>query len=293
MVKSYIKLLVSMLIWGSLAVFVKQISFTSEQIVLCRVILGLTFLLLVFLLKRKKLTKDALKKYGIRLLITGVVMGFNWVALFESYKYVDVSIATLCYYAAPVIVCICSAIFFREKLTVIKIISIAAAVIGMFVITGATMGGSDPVKGVICGLVSAALYASVTLSNKSVKGLSGLEITIVQLVGAGIVMLPYVLITQGVPVPQNGWKDILFVIILGIAHTGIALYLYFSAIQELPAQTVALCSYVDPVSALVFAAIFFSDVPTLPKVLGAVLIIGGAAFPTVSEMIRSEKKETA
>lgn len=290
MIRSYSKLITAMFIWGSLAVFVKHISYTSEQIVLCRILLGFLFLISVFFITGKKFSKDALKRHGIKLLLTGVVMGGNWVALFEAYKYVDVSIATLCYYSAPVIVCIGSAILFKEKLNLIKIISICSAVVGMFIITGAVMGGDNPVKGVICGLVSAVLYATVTLSNKSVKGLTGIEITIVQLAGAGIVMLPYVLFTNRDFTPQNGWIDILFVCILGIIHTGIALYFYFSAIQELPAQTVALCSYVDPVSALVFSAIFFADMPNIAKIFGAILIIGGAAFPAIIDYIKNKKK---
>lgn len=290
MFKSYAKLIFAMLLWGSLAIFVKPVSFSSEQIVLWRVLLGLLFLTGVFVISKKKIDKAALKKNVIRLLITGAVMGFNWVFLFEAYKYVDVSIATLCYYSSPVIVILCSAFLFKEKLTLVKIVSVLAAVIGMFITTGIATGGSDPVKGVICGLVSAALYAIVTLSNKCVKGLSGLEITIVQLVGAGIVMLPYVLFTQGISKPQNGAVDILCVCVLGIVHTGIALFLYFSSIQELPTQTVAILSYVDPVSALVFAAVFLHDLPTVPKILGALLIIGGAALPSVTELLSSRRK---
>lgn len=291
MIKSYIKLITAMFIWGSLAIFVKQVSFSSEQIVLCRVLLGFVFLMVVFLLSKKRFSKDALKKYGVRLLISGAVMGGNWVALFEAYKYVDVSIATLCYYFAPVIVCIGSAILFKEKLSTVKIISIAAAVAGMFIVNGAVMGGSNPAKGVICGLISAMLYACVTLLNKSVNGLSGLEITLVQLVGAGGVMLPYVLITQGISKPQNGLTDIVCVCVLGIVHTGIALFFYFSSIQELPAQTVALCSYIDPVSALFFAALFLDDIPGAAKIIGAVLIIGGAALPQITDFIKSKRQK--
>jgi drug/metabolite transporter (DMT)-like permease len=129
---------------------------------------------------------------------------------------------------------------------------------------------------VIYGLISAVLYASVTLSNKYAKGLSGLEITLIQLVGAFVVILPYVLFTHSNTWVAPTFRELIYLLILGFVHTGIALYLYFSAIQELPGQSVALCSYIDPVSALFFAAIFLGDRLTVLQLLGAALILGGA-----------------
>lgn len=289
--KAYIMLVSSMLIWGTLPIFVNQVSYSSEQIVLCRVVLGLAFLLLVFLIRGKKPDVAGIRRHGLRLLITGVIMGFNWVFLFDSYRYVDVSIATLCYYTEPVLVCIASIFLFGEKMTPIKIASITAAVIGMVIVNGVTAGGSDPVRGIACGLLAALLYCCVTLSNKMVRGLSGLEITITQLIGAAIVMVPYVLLTQGFGPPVYGWKDVLFMLGLGILHSGIALLIYFSSMQYLPAQTVALCSYVDPASALFFAAVFLGDRMSPLQWLGAILIIGGAAAPHVLPLFQKKKEQ--
>ncbi|MBQ2895943.1 MAG: DMT family transporter [Oscillospiraceae bacterium] len=290
MLQAYIMLITSMLIWGSLPIFVSQVSYSSEQIVLCRVVLGLVFLLLVFLLRGKKPNMQGVRKHGLQLLITGVIMGFNWVFLFDSYRYVDVSIATLCYYTEPVLVCIASAFLFKEKLTPVKITSIAAAVLGMVIVNGVTAGGSDPMRGIACGLLAAVLYGCVTISNKTVHGLSGLETTIVQLIGAAIVMVPYVLLSQGFGAPQNGWRDIVFMCALGILHSGIALLMYFSSMQTLPAQTVALCSYVDPASALFFAAIFLGDRMSMLQWVGAILIIGGAAAPQVLPLFKKKTR---
>lgn len=287
--KAYIMLISSMLIWGSLPIFVSQVSYSSEQVVLCRVVLGLVFLLIVFLLRGKRPNRDGIRKYGLQLLVTGVIMGFNWMFLFDAYRFVDVSIATLCYYTEPVLVCIASAFLFKEKMTPIKIVSIVAAVIGMFIVNGVSAGGSDPLRGIACGLLAALLYCCVTLSNKTVHGLSGLETTIVQLIGAAIVMIPYVLLSQGFGAPVYGWKDVIFMLALGILHSGIALLIYFSSMQVLPAQTVALCSYVDPASALFFAAVFLGDRMTFLQWIGAILIIGGAAAPHILPLLQKKK----
>lgn len=275
--KPYAKVVFSMLVWGTLPIFVSKIPLSSAEIAMWRIIFGFLFLAVVFAFTKEKSPRDRVKGLSLRLILTGMIMGANWVALFEAYRCVDVSIATLLYYLAPVIVMIASIFFFKEHLTAIKAIGMIAAVSGTFIVTGINTGGSDPVKGVLLGLVSAAMYASVTLINKGTKGLSGLEMTLIQLVGAAIVVIPYTFITH-----QGPWLNLfseagIYAVIVGLLHTGIALYLYFSAIQELPAQSIALCSYIDPASALIFAGIFLGDSLTPMQILGAIMVLGGAA----------------
>ncbi len=286
--KSYIKVILAMLIWGTLPIFAVKVPCSSAEKVMWRIIFGMLFLLAVYFLGKLKekatsgdshigVHKDLYKKYGLRLICTGFLMGTNWVALFEAYKWVDVSIATLTYYLAPIIVMIASIFLFREKAGVFKIIGAVSAVIGTVIVTGVNVGGLDPMKGIILGLISAVAYASVTLINKTTKGIPGLQMTIIQLSGAAIAIIPYNLITH-----EGPWLDLMseagvYAMLLGLLHTGIALYLYFSAIQELPAQSVALCSYIDPASALIFAAVLLGDVMSPIQWLGAIMILGGAA----------------
>ena len=157
----------------------------------------------------------------------------------------------------------------------------------MVIVTGVNVGGLDPMKGILYGLASAVCYASVTLLNKSTKGLSGLEMTIIQLIGAALAIIPYNFLTHTGP-----WLDLaseagIYAILVGLLHTGVALFLYFSSIQELPAQSVALCSYIDPASALIFAAVLLGDVLSPIQWVGAIMILGGAA---VGELFGVKKK---
>ncbi len=287
--KSYAKIIFAMLVWGTLPIFVNKIPYGSAEIVMWRIIFGSLFLGVVFILTKNKSDKDLYKKWFPKLMLTGMIMGGNWVALFESYRLVDVSIATLTYYMAPIIVMVAATILFKERLSLFKILGTASAIAGMFIVTGVNIGGSDPVRGVVMGFVAAALYASVTLLNKSTKGLSGLEMTLIQLIGAALIIIPYTTITH-----QGPWLNLvseagIYAIVVGLLHTGIALFLYFSSIQELPAQSVALCSYIDPASALFFAAIFLGDVLSPLQLLGAVLILGGAA---AGEILGNKTKVT-
>ena len=282
--KAYIKLVFAMIIWGTLGPLVKQIPLASGEIVLARVILGLATLGLIYFASGGCRAGNTADRYAVRkdiaiLFVSGAVMGFNWVFLFEAYKYTTVSMATVSYYCAPVIITVLSPLVLGEKLTASRIAGIAAATAGMFMITGSLQGGSQPLKGVLFGLLAALFYACVTILNKQLKGgFTGIQITIVQLFAAGIVVAPYTVINhEGAWVMPQG-AGLVCLIIVGVVHTGIVLHIYFSSMQILPGQSVAMCSYIDPVSSLLIAAAVLSERMSIVQIIGAVLIIGGAAF---------------
>ncbi len=282
--KAYIKLVFAMIIWGTLGPLVKQIPLASGEIVLARVILGLATLGIIYFASGGCRAGNTADRYAVRkdiaiLFVSGAVMGFNWVFLFEAYKYTTVSMATVSYYCAPVIITALSPLVLGEKLTASRIAGIAAATAGMFMITGSLQGGSQPLKGVLFGLLAALFYACVTILNKQLKGgFTGIQITIVQLFAAGIVVAPYTVINhEGAWVMPQG-AGLVCLIIVGVVHTGIVLHLYFSSMQILPGQSVAMCSYIDPVSSLLIAAAVLSERMSIVQIIGAVLIIGGAAF---------------
>ena len=68
------------------------------------------------------------------------------------------------------------------------------------------------------------------------------------------------------------------ILLLGIVNTGIGCYFYFSSIGDLPVQTVAICGYLEPLSALLFSAALLGEKLSFVQIVGALLILGGAAF---------------
>lgn len=278
--KSYVALIGSMLIFGTLGVVRRYVPLSSAMLALCRGALGSVFLLIFVLVRGGKL-KLPERKTTLWLVLTGAVMGLNWMLLFEAYSYTTVAAATMCYYMQPTIVILLSPLVFRERLSGRKLACAAAAIVGMLFVSGVLSGGTGQVRdirGIAFGLGAAALYAAVIILNKKVVVEDIYAKTVIQLAGAALVMIPYVLLTEGVPELTLTAADIGMVLLVGIVHTGITYALYFGSMQRLKAQTVAVMSYIDPVFALLLSAAVLHESLTPLGIVGAVLIIGSAVI---------------
>ena len=284
-----LQIIVSMLIFGTIGIFVRHVPLPSSVIALIRGVVGTLFLLLFSRLRKTPVSKEAIRKNLKMLIVSGVFIGFNWILLFEAYRYTTVATATLCYYLAPVFIIIASPFLFKEALPPFKILCVAAALVGMVLVSGVLdtgFTGSGEWLGIACGVGAAILYASIVLMNKKLTDIDGFDRTIVQLGAAAISLFPYVLITERGTAMEWAPLTIGLLLILGIVHTGFAYAMYFGSIKELPAQTSALFSYIDPVSAIILSALFLGERLTVFSAIGAVLVLGSTLL---SELIPSRK----
>ena len=278
MLRSKLMNLSAMLIFGTIAIFVRNIELTSKEIAVLRGVIGSIFLLGVMLFSKEKTSFSAIKKKLPILVLSGLGAGANWIFLFEAYKYTTVSIATLSYYCAPIFVTIMAPIILKEKISLIKFLCVCTAMIGMLCIVGTNKGsigeGYNHFLGIIYGLTAAVGYASVILMNKFIKGLKGVETTVTQLVFASILLLPYVMVTSGFDFSKMTGISWGYMIFLGVVHTGFAYALYFSSLKELKGQTIAVLSYIDPITAVLISALFLGEQLTIFQIIGGALILG-------------------
>ena len=265
--------ILAMLIFGTNGYLVAHLSLQGSQIVLVRTLVG-GLLLTAIVLLRGGFDREAVRAEWRDLLFGGVALGLNWVALFTAYRLLNVSLATLIYYAGPMLVLLFSPLLFGESLTPQKIAAVAIVAAGLFCITGSITSAGMSLTGLLAAVLSALFYASLIIFNKRIVKTGGMQTAALELDVAFVVVLIYVLLTAGIPRPLKA--DIPYLLVLGLVNTGIAYMLYFTGLQKLPGQSVALISYVDPVSALVFSALLLHETMTPLQVLGAVLIIGGA-----------------
>lgn len=268
-------LVASMTIFGTLGLFVRNISVSSGELALYRAVLAALLLTGFFVLSKQHIPLSKVKKEIPLLLASGVAMGINWILLFQAYKYTTVSAATLSYYFAPVIVTVVCPFLFREKLTVKQIICFIMSTVGLVLIIGiGDVHGDSNIIGILFGLGAAVFYATVILLNKFIKKVEGIHRTFLQFIAAIITLTPYVLCTSGITLGSLnniGWINLL---IVGLVHTGITYCMYFSSLKELPGQKVAILSYIDPLVAVLISVTVLGETMTMSQVIGEMLILG-------------------
>ena len=272
----------SMIIFGTIPLFTRSIPLSSSALALSRAVLAACFVAAYLRLRGNRLSLSAIRAELPMLLLSGMTMGVNWILLFEAYRYTTVSIATLSYYFAPVIVAAASPFLFKEKMSRMQILCFAMATVGLTLVIGVgdTAAPGAHMKGILFGFGAACLYATVILLNKRIKTVSGLERTLIQFIGAIAVLTPYVITTGGVSLSGMTLTGVICLLVLGLVHTGMAYCLYFSSLRDIPGHEAAILSYIDPLIAVLLSVLVLGEAMSPMQAIGGAMILG---FTLLSE----------
>ena len=286
--RSRLFIALSMAIFGTIGLFVRNISLPSAEIALCRALLAILAIGSYLLVTNEKMQLSGMRRELILLIISGIAMGFNWILLFEAYKYTTVSVATLSYYAAPIIITLVSTILFREEMTKRKLLCFVMSTLGIFLITmsggGMSGKGTDHI-GIMFGLGATVLYATVVLLNKFIRKVGGIQRTFLQFVAAAATLLPYVLLTGGMHLGDLNGMGLGLLLIVGLVHTGVAYCMYFSSLQYVSGQEAAVLSYIDPLVAVILSVSVLREPMSALQVIGGAMILG---FTLLNELPEKE-----
>ena len=270
-----VMMILAVAMFGTLGPLVRNIPVTSGELALYRAVMASVLLGAFLLISKSPLQLGKIRKELPLLLLSGAAIGLNWILLFEAYRYTTISVATLSYYAAPVLVTLACPLLFRERMGRKQWICFAMSTFGIVLITGFdAAAGNSHFTGILFGLGAAVLYAGVILSNKFIRGVSGIQRTFLQFLAATAVLIPYVACTDATGLSgldMTGWGCLLTV---GIIHTGVTYCLYFSALEHLSGQETAILSYVDPLVAVFLSFFVLGEPITLTQILGGGLILG-------------------
>ena len=271
-----LKLIIVMLLFGTIGIFVRTIAMPSSIIALVRGIIGSIFLLLVVFARKSGIDTAAVKRNWWKLLLSGGCIGVNWILLFEAYRYTTVATATLCYYLQPVLVVLGSAVVLKEKLNLKKLLCVCVAILGMIPVSGVleSIPTADEITGILLATGAALLYGINILTNKTMQGLKPFDMTIFCMITATLTLLPYTLLTEDWSAIVWEPSSLLLLLTVGIIHTGVAYALYYSALNVMKAQEVAIYGYIDPIFAIVLSALLLSEPLTLSIVIGGIMILG-------------------
>ena len=270
-------LIFSVSVFGTIGIFVRWIGLPSSVIALVRGAGGAAFLLLLARFRHAPIDQAALRRRWQLLLLSAAMMSFNWITLFEAYRYTTVATATLCYYMAPIFVTLISPVLLKERLTARKLLCVFLALAGMVFVSGVPQSGlpgPSEAKGILLALCSAVLYAGVILINKYLAGVPAYDRTLLQLACAAAVMIPYILLTEDLSAMSVTPLGAVLLLIVAVFHTGWCYALYFGSMTVLSAQTVALFSYIDPIVAILLSALLLREPLGWSGILGAALVLG-------------------
>lgn len=287
-INAKIMLIISMVIFGTLGIFTRNIAISSGELALYRAILAAVLIFVYLIVTKQKTDFRSIKKELLLLLLSGTAMGINWILLFEAYKYTTISAATLSYYFAPVIVIVACPILFKEKLSSRQMICFLMSALGLVLITGiGDLRNDNDFIGILFGLGAALFYAAVILLNKFIKNVEEIYRTFLQFISAIVILIPYVKMTSGVTLGNlnfTGWVNLL---IVGFIHTGITYCMYFSSLKELPGQKAAILSYIDPLVAVLISVAILGETMTIWQAIGGVFILGFTLWNEISPETRS------
>ena len=279
-----LSLLSAMLIFGTIGIFRKYIPLPSGLVAFSRGLIGMLFILLIMAIRKEKMDWKAIKPNFLFLSVSGMMIGINWILLFESYRFTTVATATLCYYMAPLFVMLAAPFVLKERITLKKGLCMLVALVGMVLVSGVLdtgFSGIGELKGILFGLGAAVFYASVILLNKKIHNVSAFSKTAIQLGFAALIILPYTLIVENLPQAPTP-ATVILLLVVGVVHTGISYALYFGSMKSLPAQTIVLFSYLDPIVAILLSVLLLQEPMTLLSGIGAVLILGSTVWSELS-----------
>lgn len=284
--KAFLKYILALLLFGLNGIVASNIALNSYEIVFLRTLIGSVLLIVLFLIGKEKFHIKEYKKDTIYISLSGIAMGTSWMFLYEAYQQIGVSLSSLLYYCGPVIVMILSPIIFKEKLTSPKIIGFIIVLSGIFLVNGNSTSDILNKWGIFCASMSAVMYFFMVTLNKQSKNITGMENSVIQLTVSFLTVAVFTIFKQGLifNVPAEDW---IWIFILGVVNTGIGCYLYFSPLSKLPVQTVAICGYLEPLSAVIFAAIILGERMNIIQIIGAACIIGGAM---IGELVKVKTK---
>ena len=287
--KARLMLAFSMAVFGTLGLFVRHISVSSGELALYRALLAILLIGGFLLITRQKIPFRAIKKEIPLLLLSGMAMGINWILLFEAYKHTSVSVATLSYYFAPVLVMAICPLLFCEKMTVKQVICFVMSTVGLVLIidVGGLGGGGSDLMGILFGLGAAVFYATVILLNKFIKNVAGIPRTFLQFVASIIILIPYVALNGGITLGSLNTTGWICLLVVGLIHTGITYCLYFSSLKELSGQEASILSYIDPLVSVLVSFFALGESMTVSQIIGGVIILG---FTLLNEIKINPKK---
>lgn len=283
----YLMPIVSGAMWGSAGIFVRKLTelgMNSYTVVSVRVVLAVLILAVWLGIYDKDLLKIKLKDLWI--FVAGGVVGMFGLNLCYNFAIseLSLSLAAVLLSLSPVFVLFMAAILFKEKITSKKVICMTIAIAGCVLASGVLEAASTmrwSIKGIIVGTIGAFFYGLYGIISKTAmeRGYHAFTTTFYCLFMVMLVVIPltnWKLVTN--VVVANPVKMSVFLVIHSLCTSVLPYVLYTFSIRYIDAGMASILASGEPVAAMIFGVIFFSEIPTVLSVVGIVLVIVALAL---------------
>jgi len=278
-------MVLAMAIFGTLGTMTQFIDLPASVIVVFRGTVGAATILLLVYLTGSRLSKGDIYGNMFTLVCSGICLGLNWLFLFEAYKSIEVSVATVLNYMTPAMVILAAPIFLKTRLTPVKLGCALLALLGLVLVAGIIQDGIEGMNayGVSCGILGAVFYTAMVLFNKKLTSIGSYDRTVVQLGVAAVVVMLYSLFTVDFGELRFDAQTIVLLLVMGVLHTGIAFTLYFGSLAYMDASSAVIYGYIEPIIGLMLSVVVLGEDLGWVGWVGAALILGSTFLAEVLE----------
>ena len=282
--------------WGSMGIFVRRLSaygFTPIQIVSLRMTAAALVFLLILLIRDPSGFRLHLKDLPLFLGLGLMSVLFFTVCYFSAIEMMPLSTAAILLYTSPIWVMLMSLIFFREKLTAVKLLSLFLAFGGCVLVSGFTGGGLSP-AGLLLGLGSGLGYGlysilgAVALRRCSPFAVTAFTFTIAA-AGSWFLCEPADMAAKLLAAPAS-LSLLLFVLLTGLVTAVIPFLCYTMGLKSVEASRAAILATVEPMVATLIGIFVFQEPVSLQSAAGILLILCAVVLLNLPQPSKKEEK---
>lgn len=264
----------AVLLFGAAGLFAKGLALPAVVITFGRVFFSFAALLLYTLAARQPFKIKSQKHLGL-FVLAGGLLALHWWSFLQSIKLSTVAVGTITFSAFPMFVTFLEPLVFHRRLTLKNVLLALFILAGVLVTVPEFSLGSRQVQGIAVGLVSALAYAALTLINKALSDTyPGTTVALYEQGVAAVLLFPCLWFADF----RVTAADIGLLLILGVFMTAFAHTLFINSLRSLPAQLAGVCSSMETVYGILFAALIFGEIPGLRECAGAAIIIGVVVY---------------
>ncbi|MBI3591154.1 MAG: EamA family transporter [Candidatus Melainabacteria bacterium] len=275
--RSLIEIHIAVFLFGFSALFGKLITLSPTAIVFGRTSFA-TLALLIFLLYSKQNFKLKSKKDFLFLFSVGFIYAFHWYSFFKSVQISNVAIAVLTFSTYPIFVTFLEPYFFNEKIRTFDIISALVTLFGVLLVVPKFELTNNFTQGALWGIAAGFSCALLAIACKvSVAKYSSIVVSFYQNLATAIISIPLIILIK----PVFEVKNLFLLAVLGILFTAISGTLYIKSLSNIKVQLASIITCLEPVYAIIFAAIFLKEVPSTKTIFGGLIILGAIISATL------------